>query len=267
MRAAWGSACCRAGEARLLEKDDVAGSKPFFQKIAAHPDLVNHPDRSVARLNLGVCAARSGDLAEAAGIFEGLVEDVPDYRRGWFALGDARLQTSEHDKAADAYERGAGDFSTVDGDQADHVHNLGFCRYSAGDGLRAVYTSLEFRRQFGGGPTETKSRGDAAADTRIFRGDESRGDAAARIVRGDDERTRLERRGQRGRLRRGRDADIPRRRVAATRIFRRPKRRRRAKARARTNRSGAPQVASTARATRSAGSSKRNRTRSPRNER
>ena len=183
VRAAWGSACCRAGEARLLEKDDVAGSKPFFQKIAAHPDLVNHPDRSVARLNLGVCAARSGDLAEAAGIFEGLVEDVPDYRRGWFALGDARLQTSEHDKAADAYERGAGDFSTVDGDQADHVHNLGFCRYSAGETLRAVYTvdaSLEFRRQFGGGPTETRGRGDAAADTRIFRGDESRGDAAAR---------------------------------------------------------------------------------------
>ena len=85
------TACARRGEALLLDGNDAAAALPYFEKAVGAVDDA-HAERATARLNLGICRARTGDGAGAAAMLRQLVDEgrgPPD--RAGHALGSVLL--------------------------------------------------------------------------------------------------------------------------------------------------------------------------------
>ncbi|KAH8052956.1 hypothetical protein JL721_10776 [Aureococcus anophagefferens] len=144
------TACARRGEALLLDGNDAAAALPYFEKAVGAVDDA-HAERATARLNLGICRARTGDGAGAAAMLRQLVDEgrgPPD--RAGHALGSVLLDGGDYAAAKDAYAAATADPSKIrDPDDADGLHNLGFCCYKLGDlyaARDAFAKSLAMRR-------------------------------------------------------------------------------------------------------------------------
>ena len=144
------TACARRGEALLLDGNDAAAALPYFEKAVGAVDDA-HAERATARLNLGICRARTGDGAGAAAMLRQLVDEgrgPPD--RAGHALGSVLLDGGDYAAAKDAYAAATADPSKIrDPDDADGLHNLGFCCYKLGDlyAARVAFAkSLAMRR-------------------------------------------------------------------------------------------------------------------------
>ena len=97
------TACARRGEALLLDGNDAAAALPYFAKAVGAVDDA-HAERATARLNLGICRARTGDGAGAAAMLRQLVDEgrgPPD--RAGHALGSVLLDGGDYAAARDAY--------------------------------------------------------------------------------------------------------------------------------------------------------------------